>query len=266
MRKVLLLCAAMAVLVVGSAAVGVAAARTGAPVLYDARVQSGATDDLAAESRTESPPAETGGDGSGGAADSGEAGTGPGRGTAGGDAPGEAGSSDRPRAHDDARRPLPGRTTAPTAPTEPTPAPGTPPGDTGRATAVPTPTPAPADPEPSQEEQATWLAFQQLVRDCMTEAGHEYRHWKWWEAESPDPESLAPAMPEQLTAAEQAAWREALYGTESDEGCLVVAVQQDRDGAPQPPGAPDAVPETAPGTDPSPAADSGSEASASPEG
>ena len=28
--------------------------------------------------------------------------------------------------------------------------------------------------------QQAWLAFQQLVRECMADAGHEYLAWEWW--------------------------------------------------------------------------------------
>lgn len=218
MRKILLLCAAMAVLLVGSLSIGVAAARTGAPVFYDARTPPGDVGRLDAQAESEPPGAgdgsAEGGDATGtdeaGEADPDEIDRGAG---------GSGGSGERPRA-----------TEAPQVPTPaPTPSPPASPDD-GEGVATPPATP-PEEPVPSAEEQAAWLGFQQLIRDCMTEAGFEYRHWEWWEAESPDPNSLAPAMPESLGDAEQAAWRAALYGDDGGDGCLVAAVEQDKDAA-----------------------------------
>lgn len=230
MRKVLLLCAAMAVLLIGSVSLGVAVARTGAPVLYDARVQPGAVDELDPETGTgpRVPGADAGDTSGAGEASAGDDDAG----ARGADAPGGPGDPGSGRGPTER---VPRHSTTP-EPNDPAPSPGTSPDEPGDET------PPPADPVPTAEEQAAWLSFQQLVRDCMTSAGFEYRHWKWWEAESPDPESLAPAMPDDLTEPGQAAWREALYGTEGGEGCLVAAVEHDQEesATPPPSDAPDA--------------------------
>lgn len=232
MRKVLLLSAAMALLLVGSVSLGVAVARTGAPVFYDARTHPGSVDALEVEAEGDSPAPGTGG---GGATEAGEA---DGAGRLGGvdddaDRRSDGDTDATDRSPGDGRR-SGGAPGGPT-PTPTAPGPRTDDGQDGTATpAPPVASSPPPAPEPTAEEQEAWLSYQQLVRDCMTAAGHEYRHWKWWEEDSPDPNSLAPAMPDDLGDEAEAAWREALYGSESSEGCLVVAVEQDRESAATP--------------------------------
>lgn len=179
MRKILLLSAAAGLLFVGSIFVGVAAATTASPVLYDAR--------------TPRPPSSTTVDGyveAGGARD-GET-----------DAPGAADSADEADASDDVPRAAPPASGTPPR-TSPSPSPA-PPADPG--TRVPVETPPP-------EEQHAWLAFQQLVRECMADAGQEYRHWEWWNTDEGDPDATAPAMPPGLTAEGVAAWELAFSGS-----------------------------------------------------
>ncbi|WP_022888928.1 hypothetical protein [Agromyces italicus] len=213
MRKILVLSAVATVLFVGALSVGAAAALTAAPVFYDARSPHPAPsvgDDLDLEAGA-APP---GPDGSaGGAGDEGD---------------GVAPSPDA------TQRPSPGA---------PRPAPGAPP-----AAPAPTPpaasTPPPSGPIPTEEEQAAWLAFQQLVRECMTESGQEYRSWEWWTIERGDPNSTAPAMPDDLTGVEQLAWLDALEGPNGDgTGCIGEATERDREEAVAPP---PAAPEPSP--------------------
>ena len=218
MRKVLLLSAAASVLFVGSIFMGVAAATTGSPVLYDAR------------SPQPRPPA------------TGEAGFGVEAGEATEGDPGITDDVDEADASDGApissSPPVATQQPSPTQP-PPTVIPGTGLSDD----AVPTPV-----------EQEAWLAFQQVVRDCMAAAGHEYRYWEWWNTEPRDPQATGPAMPEELTAGASAAWQLALHGRPAGgtrgadgAGCwgeaLGSAGEQQRSMAPQP----DTLP-----TDPSP--------------
>lgn len=78
---------------------------------------------------------------------------------------------------------------------------------------------------PTFEEQQTWLAFQQTVRDCMAERGQEYLYWEWWSGTS--------AMPVDLSGEELAAWDFALYGDDpggeayrwQDAGCWGAAAE-----------------------------------------
>lgn len=90
-------------------------------------------------------------------------------------------------------------------------------------------------------ERQEWLAFQDLVRACMAEAGQEYLYWEWW---NPDyqapfdpahPEPVTPAaQPDGLTEAEKAAWTLALDGNAGggaayrweDAGCWGRAVHE----------------------------------------
>ncbi|MFB6610676.1 hypothetical protein ACFCVO_10175 [Agromyces sp. NPDC056379] len=210
MRKTVVFSAVVTALFVGSIFVGVAAASTGAPVLYDARSPQ---------------PVATGSDAYD--VDAGEA-----QGDASG-APADGADTD------DA--PLPKPTTPPEATRQPTPAP------TPKPTPNPTSPPVP-DPMPTPEDQQAWLGFQQLVRECMVAAGHEYREWEWWTTEPQDPTSTAPAMPAGLSAEGQAAWRLALEGDGGENGgCLGEAVREDQSrppvAAPPPPAeteAPDA--------------------------
>ncbi|MGH3703314.1 MAG: hypothetical protein ACRDT9_01675, partial [Agromyces sp.] len=196
MRKTVVFSAVVAALFVGSIFVGVAAASTGAPVLYDARSPQ---------------PVATGSDAFD--VDAGEA-----QGQAPG-APADGADSD------DA--PLPKPSTPPEATRPPTPTPTPTPNPTS---------PPVADPMPTPEEQQAWLGFQQLVRECMVAAGQEYREWEWWTTEPRDPTSTAPAMPAGLTAEGQAAWRLALEGDGGEnDGCLGEAVREDQSRPPVPP-------------------------------
>ncbi|AWB96576.1 hypothetical protein DCE93_13740 [Agromyces badenianii] len=194
MRKTILLSGAVAVLFIGSIFVGIAAATTGAPVLYDAR--------------SPQPVAKS----------SGEFGVEAGPAT-GRDSHVPADGAD---SNDDA--PLPASPTPPSTAPAPTPAP------------TPSPATPPADPVPTAEEQQAWLGFQQLVRECMTGAGHEYRYWEWWNTEPRDPTSTDPAMPDGFTPEGEAAWRLALEGTGGDDdGCLGEAVRADQQRPAEPP-------------------------------
>lgn len=206
MRKTVLFSAAVAALFVGSIFIGVAVATTGAPVLYDARSPQ---------------PVATESDGFGveaGGVQSGEPRV---------PADGAYGNDDSP---------------LPSAPsTPPVGDPGTPPAP------GPSPTPGPpADPEPTADEQQAWLGFQQLVRECMTTAGQEYRYWEWWNTEPRNPTSTAPAMSDDLTAEQQAAWHVALEGDGNGvDGCITEATHADQEppaSATPPPAESDAPP------------------------
>lgn len=78
---------------------------------------------------------------------------------------------------------------------------------------------------PTPEEQQTWLAFQQTVRDCMAAQGQEYLYWEWW--------SGTTAMPAGLSPEARAAWDFALYGDDpggpeyrwQDAGCWGAAAE-----------------------------------------
>ncbi|MFB9308261.1 hypothetical protein BJY17_002274 [Agromyces hippuratus] len=207
MRKTVLFSAAVAALFIGSIFIGVAAATTGAPVLYDARSPQ---------------PVATGSDGFD--VDAGEA--------QGGDQHAPVDGADTDGA------PLPKPTPPPNATPRPTPAPTPTPNSTQ---------PPAADPVPTPDEQQAWLGFQQLVRECMTTAGHEYREWEWWTTEPRDPTSTAPAMPEGLTADGEAAWRLALEGDGGEnDGCLGEAVRADQSRPVVPPAAAPTPPTEAP--------------------
>ncbi|WP_130504386.1 hypothetical protein [Microterricola gilva] len=101
------------------------------------------------------------------------------------------------------------------------------------------PVPVPADPVGLPTERETWLAFQELVRGCMTEKGFEYLYWEWWNPEYQTPfDPLAtepapdPAQPEGLSEEQLAAWGLALGGDAGlggeyrweDAGCWGYAV------------------------------------------
>lgn len=101
------------------------------------------------------------------------------------------------------------------------------------------PVPVPADPVGLPTERETWLAFQELVRGCMTEKGFEYLYWEWWNPEYQTPfDPLAteparePAQPEGLDEEQLAAWRLAVGGDAGlgadyrweDAGCWGYAV------------------------------------------
>ncbi|GAA1960082.1 hypothetical protein [Agromyces allii] len=82
---------------------------------------------------------------------------------------------------------------------------------------------------PTAEEQRDWLAHQQIVRDCMAEAGQEYLYWEWWS----NPSGAFAAMPVDLTEEERAAWELALDGAAGtgadyrwqDAGCWGLAAE-----------------------------------------
>ena len=213
MRKTLLLSSCVGAALVLAVFVGAAAANTGAPVFYDARYPA---------------PAST---------------TPEGYDVGRGDL-GDPGSAE-PIGGDvtDGTTP-PGATPAPTAPatTPPAGAPATPPLTTAPAPAPKHDPDSPAsdDPDvpspgnalPTAEEQEAWLSFQQIVRDCMADAGQDYLYWEWWNP-GPDTSNRFPPMPADLTADEAAAWNHALNGNAragaayrwKDAGCWGYAVQ-----------------------------------------
>ncbi len=132
-------------------------------------------------------------------------------------------------------RPIPSPQPAEPGPTPSTPSePVTPPSSAAPpAGEAPTPTPIPDDPSadhpapggpgsvepnpdgttppPPPEKRRQWLAFQQIVRDCMAAAGHEYLYWEWWNPKSAQSNRFPP-MPADLTSDEFEAWQLALYG------------------------------------------------------
>ncbi|MFB9308258.1 hypothetical protein BJY17_002277 [Agromyces hippuratus] len=85
----------------------------------------------------------------------------------------------------------------------------------------------PVDPE-APTEREIWLEFQQRVRDCMAEAGHEYLYFEWWNPDGSE------AQPLDLTEAERAEWTLALDGNAAggaayrweDAGCWGRAVHE----------------------------------------
>jgi hypothetical protein len=186
MRKTWLASLGVAAAVGAALFVGAAAATTGAPVFYDARYPAPASSDAGGYDVSE--------------------GAGPSASTDGAVDEAEAGGA-----------PVP--STSPQAPDR---APGTTPG-----TPTPTPTPAPAptpapdagDPgahgvpdvavPPTRAERESWLAFQQVLRDCMAGVGQEYLYWEWWNP-GPDTSNRFPAMPPDLTHDEVDAWQAAL--------------------------------------------------------
>ena len=226
--KILLLGGGVAVALVAAIFVGAAAATTGAPVFYDARYPDPAT------SGTERYEVAEGGDapssGSDGASD-------------------EADAGEAPVTHSDGATPqppsspptppvgggpgTPGPTPSPTPGPPPTPAPELRPPLTGQPEAPggPAPAPNPGAAHPTDAEKETWLAFQQIVRDCMGDAGQEYLDWEWWNP-APDASNRFPAMPADLTPEEYVAWEFALDGDSGtaddyrweDAGCWGYAV------------------------------------------
>ena len=180
MRRVLLLSAAAGVLFVGSIFMGVAAATTGSPVLYDAR------------SPQLRPTGAAGFDVEAGEAPQGQPG---------------APADEVDEADDSGDAPIPSSPPVPT--TQPSP----PPPHSSLAPG----TEAPDDVMPTPEEQQTWLAFQQVVRECMADAGQEYRSWVWWNTEARDPQATEPAMPPGLTPQASAAWELALHGAAAND-------------------------------------------------
>ncbi|WP_173921577.1 hypothetical protein [Agromyces sp. Marseille-P2726] len=205
MRKVLLLSGGVVAAFAAAVFVGAAAATTGAPVFYDARYPAPATTE----------PSEY---------DVEQGVTGP------GDPALEEGA-------EAIESPTPdGATESPTPPGAPTPTPTPEPTPTPAPTPGATPTPAPDEPgdddpsvddppidgpeasfdrpdrgTPTPEEQQAWLAFQQIVRECMAESGYEYLYWEWWNPSSHPTNRFAP-MPADLPPDEVAAWELALHG------------------------------------------------------
>ncbi|WP_419817897.1 hypothetical protein [Glaciibacter flavus] len=72
---------------------------------------------------------------------------------------------------------------------------------------APTPEPPAADNTSFTPEQAQWLAFQQVVRECMAGVGQQYLYWEWWSGVGP-----SGGMPTDLVGESRAAWELALYG------------------------------------------------------
>ncbi|WP_308797596.1 hypothetical protein [Agromyces silvae] len=102
----------------------------------------------------------------------------------------------------------PSPTTPPSAAPQPTPSTPAPPRDPSDPLSPDyNPHLNPDDPAFIPEaERAAWLGQQDLIRQCMREAGHEYLDWQWWEGGSP--------MPAGFDAATEAAWMAALRGPE----------------------------------------------------
>ena len=206
-KKLIMLSGGVAVALIAAVFAGAAAAMTGAPVFYDARLTHPAPNSSGAfeVSEGEAPQPSTDG-------------------TPDGDA------VDEPIAPPEAA-PQPAEP-SPTPSTEPT-EPATPPSEPPPTGDVLTPTPIPDDPaaghpapggpdsvEPSPdgtltppppEQRREWLAFQQIVRECMAAAGHEYLYWEWWDPQSAESNRFPP-MPADLTPDEYTAWEFALYG------------------------------------------------------
>ena len=207
MRKTLLLSIGVGATLVAAVFIGAAAATTGAPVFYDARHPA---------------PASTGPE----RYDVSEAGA---------RQPGSTGGTDEAVA-EGASPTAPGSTPEPTSPAGP---------PTSAHDRAPTPTPGPDDTAsdkralevprggvpPTAEEQRTWLAFQDIVRECMADAGQQYLYWEWWNP-GPDTSNRFQGMPADLTADEQVAWEFALHGDSpggdayrwQDAGCWGSAV------------------------------------------
>jgi hypothetical protein len=210
MRKALFVSLGVAAAFAGAVFVGAAAATTGAPVFYDARYPQSVP---AAPEGYEA--GEAGGIRSqpGGTVDQADADGAP------LPTPERPAPSTPPGAAPPSNE---GATPAPTPSADPDGvAPDDPSADTpdavGRAPGGPPRTPDADAAPPSAEEREAWRRFQQVVRTCMAEAGHEYRYWEWWSAAS-DPSNRFPAMPDDLTPEQFAAWELALYGATADGG------------------------------------------------
>lgn len=96
------------------------------------------------------------------------------------------------------------------------------------ADAVPAPESNDAGDGSFTPEQLEWLAFQQVVRDCMAGVGQEYLYWEWWSgAGTPG------GMPTHLVGEARAAWELALHGDSAlgaeyrweDAGCWGYAAE-----------------------------------------
>ncbi len=204
-KKLLVLAGGVALAVAAAVFAGAAAAMTGAPVFYDARLPHEVPNSSGAFEVSEGEAPESSTDG----------------------APEvDAAEPAPPEAATQPTEPAPTPSTQPTEPVTP-PSAAPPTGD------VPTPTPIPDDPAaghpapggpdsvepnpdgttppPPPEKRREWLAFQQIVRDCMTAAGQEYLYWEWWNPKSAQSNRFPP-MPAELTSDEYAAWDLALYG------------------------------------------------------
>lgn len=76
------------------------------------------------------------------------------------------------------------------------------------APAIPVPLPAPPVIDPmsaaynsytdpnrpdfvSESDKKTWLALQQVIRQCMADKGFEYLNWEWWMGGDPQPKNLS---------------------------------------------------------------------------
>jgi len=223
MRKAVLLSLGLGVTLVAAVFVGAAAATTGAPVFYDARYPVPASPIPGDYEAGEGVVVEPGSDSAVDEADA-----------DGSPIPTPPGSEPAP---DDAPPPpkppaqAPGMLTPTPTPT-PTPipeaddpgdAPGEAPEDDRSPDDPAFETPQPENPgtddigrdtaELSAGEQQEWLAFQQIVRDCMAAAGQEYLYWEWWNPGPSDSSNRFPAMPSDLSPDEVAAWELALHGT-----------------------------------------------------
>lgn len=195
MRKALPLGLGVAAAALAAVFVGAAAAMTGAPVFYDARypaAPSTASDgyDAGSGTATDQPVPVPTDDADQALAD------------------GAPPAAPAPGAPPGSSAPAP-PSAPPTGP--PSKAPGPPPGgDGGASDGIGTDDGTSAAP-PTPQEQERWLAFQQVVRDCMAEAGQEYLYWEWWNP-GPDTSNRFPAMPADLSPDEVAAWQRALNG------------------------------------------------------
>lgn len=224
-KKLLVLAGGVALAVAAAVFAGAAAAMTGAPVFYDARLPhevpySSGTFEV---SEGEAPESSTDG------------------------APdGDAAEPAPPEAATQPAEPAP----TPSTPTEPVAPPSEPPptGDVPVPTLIPDdpaaghpapggpdsvePSPDGTTPPPPPEKRREWLAFQQIVRECMSAAGHEYLYWEWWNPKAAAQSNRFPPMPADLTPAEHAAWTLALDGDSpggdaynwEDAGCWGYAV------------------------------------------
>lgn len=80
----------------------------------------------------------------------------------------------------------------------------------------------------------SWLAQQQLVRECMTAESQLYLYYEWWNPAYDRADNSNPAMPVDLSANEAAAWTFALDGETGggtdyvwqDAGCWGAIVEQ----------------------------------------
>jgi hypothetical protein len=187
MRKAWLASLGVAAAVGAALFVGAAAATTGAPVFYDARYPAPASTD--AGEYDVSAGADPGSP-TNGALDEAEAGGAPVPST--GPTPPDRAPATAPAA------PAPSPTPAPV----PSPTPGA--DDPGRGNGVPD-----VAVPPTQAERESWLAFQQVLRECMAAAGEEYLYWEWWNP-GPDTSNRFPAMPPDLSHGQVGRWQAAL--------------------------------------------------------